>query len=212
MTETTDLMRALAEPIPASEVKHLRNAGKKSGIAYITARTVMNRLDRVIGPENWQDKIEVLPGGNALCTLSLRINGEWISKTDIGNESDIEPEKGAASIAFKRAGVKWGIGRELYQDGTAYEDEGDQRKPSAGMKTEEPRPANGKPAWDENAVLTALGKQFPAYTRDELKVKLAKVSAIKPTMNTDEVIAAFLAAVEAARLAAEVGGELAPKA
>ena len=41
-------------------------------------------------------------------------NGEWISKQDVGVESNTEKEKGQASDAFKRACVNWGIGRELY--------------------------------------------------------------------------------------------------
>jgi hypothetical protein len=39
---------------------------------------------------------------------------EWVSKEDIGTESNTESEKGLASDSFKRACFNWGIGRELY--------------------------------------------------------------------------------------------------
>lgn len=42
------------------------------------------------------------------------IDNSWVWKWDMGTESDFEEEKGEASDAFKRAAVKWGIGRFLY--------------------------------------------------------------------------------------------------
>jgi hypothetical protein len=86
---------------------------KASCVAYIDARQVMDRLDDVVGIGNWQDSYEVI-GGNMYCHLSIKINDEWITKTDCGTESNVEQEKGQASDAFKRAAVKWGIGRFLY--------------------------------------------------------------------------------------------------
>lgn len=41
-------------------------------------------------------------------------SSQWVSKQDVGVESNTEKEKGQASDAFKRACVNWGIGRELY--------------------------------------------------------------------------------------------------
>lgn len=38
----------------------------------------------------------------------------WVSKEDVGTESNTEKEKGQASDSFKRACFNWGIGRELY--------------------------------------------------------------------------------------------------
>jgi hypothetical protein len=82
-------------------------------LAYIDARDVMRRLDDVMGPENWQDHYTETPK-RLLCTLSLKINGEWIAKSDGAGDTDTEGAKGGISDAFKRAGVKWGIGRYLY--------------------------------------------------------------------------------------------------
>ena len=39
----------------------------------------------------------------------------WISKQDVGTESNTEKEKGQVSDSFKRACFNLGIGRELYE-------------------------------------------------------------------------------------------------
>ena len=87
---------------------------KAKPLAYIDARTVMERLDSVVGAENWQDRYE-FHGSRTMCYLSIRIDDEWVCKADGAGDSDIEGEKGAISDAFKRASVKWGMGRELYE-------------------------------------------------------------------------------------------------
>ena len=79
-------------------------------LAYIDARDVMNRLDNVLGPENWQDK----QPREGYCELAINFDGTWITKSDCAGETSVEAEKGQASDAFKRAAVKFGIGRYLY--------------------------------------------------------------------------------------------------
>jgi len=113
--------KALAAPIDKGDVKFKPGKGGKQQ-AFITARVVMNRLDAVVGPQNWRDEYATVPGG-VVCTICLRIDGEWVGKSDVGDAGDIEPVKAMYSDALKRAAVKWGIGRELYNDGTAFEDE-----------------------------------------------------------------------------------------
>ena len=82
-------------------------------LLYKTARTDANLLDETVGAENWENDFKlidgVLYGG-----LGIRIDDRTIWKWDAGTESNTEAEKGRASDAFKRAGFKWGIGRELY--------------------------------------------------------------------------------------------------
>lgn len=87
---------------------------KGSVVAYIDARDVMKLLDEVVGPENWKDEYAVLASGDVKCRLSIKVGDDWIGKEDVGSQSDMEAEKGAFSDAFKRAGVKWGVGRFLY--------------------------------------------------------------------------------------------------
>jgi hypothetical protein len=82
-------------------------------VAYIDARDVMDLLDEIVGPENWQSDYKDIKG-NLYCGVAVRIEGEWVWKWDCGTESNTEKEKGEASDAFKRAAVKWGIGRFLY--------------------------------------------------------------------------------------------------
>lgn len=83
-------------------------------IPYIDSRDVQNRLDEVCGPQNWQDDYRVV-NGNLYAGIGIKIAEEWVWKWDCGTESAIEKEKGEASDSFKRAGVKWGIGRDLYE-------------------------------------------------------------------------------------------------
>lgn len=90
-----------------------QNGDKALALAYIDARDVMDRLDAVCSPENWQDRYE-FHGARTVCYLSIRIGNEWITKADGAGDSDVEAEKGAISDALKRAAVKWGIGRYLY--------------------------------------------------------------------------------------------------
>lgn len=84
-------------------------------LLYKDARCDQKRIDRMFGPGNWKVSYRPAPFNNAvICTVSVLINGEWISKEDVGIASAAEPEKGAFSDAFKRAMVAWGSGRELY--------------------------------------------------------------------------------------------------
>lgn len=87
--------------------------GKANYIAYIDARDVASLLDDVVGKENWKDSYQEIKG-NLFCSIGIFFNGKWIEKSDVGTPSDFEKQKGEASDAFKRAAVKWGIGRFLY--------------------------------------------------------------------------------------------------
>ena len=79
-------------------------------LAYLDARNVMDRLDSVVGVENWQCRYPFA----GCCDIAIRYDGEWVWKSNGAGESDIEAEKGQYSDAFKRAAVLWGIGRYLY--------------------------------------------------------------------------------------------------
>lgn len=107
-------VQRLAEPTPRERIKSRQGPGGRM-LDYVDARFVMDRLDE-LGPGNWQDQYQDRPNGSVRCGIGVNVEGEWIWKWDVGDESDIEAEKGAHSDAFKRAGVKWGIGRDLYGD------------------------------------------------------------------------------------------------
>jgi len=111
-------IKALTAPFPPDRVSWRvgsTTADRKRGmaLAYIDARDVMDRLDEVCGPENWQCRYPHA-NGKTVCEIGIRINGEWIWKADGAGDTDFEAEKGALSDAFKRAAVRWGIGRYLY--------------------------------------------------------------------------------------------------
>ncbi len=116
---TADLFKKLQEPFPLEAHKWRigqtsRDGTKALALCYIDARDVQNRLDDVVGPENWQTEIIETAHGRVLCKLSIRVDGEWVSKMDGAGDTGYEGEKGAISDALKRAAVQWGIGRYLY--------------------------------------------------------------------------------------------------
>ena len=84
-------------------------------LLYKDARVDQNILDEVFGIFGWQRSHQLIDG-NLYCTVSVKNpeTGEWVSKQDVGKESNAEKEKGQASDSFKRACFNLGIGRELY--------------------------------------------------------------------------------------------------
>lgn len=109
---------------------------------YITARAVMKRLDDVFGPTGWMNTpLQVIPvvtqskdgkvvQYNAMQVgISAFIEGQWITKYDVSDPTDIEPVKGGFSGAMKRAGAQWGIGRYLYALDESYAIISEQPKP-----------------------------------------------------------------------------------
>lgn len=86
-----------------------------SYLLYKDARVDMRLLDEVVGAMNWQ-RTHSFKDGKLYCTVSIWDDEKnmWISKEDVGVESNTEAEKGQASDAFKRACFNFGIGRELY--------------------------------------------------------------------------------------------------
>lgn len=118
---TDDIRERLAEPFPAEDLGWKPQSVKQNralAVAYIDARMVEDRLDDVFGVGGWSDEYTPMGDGNVMCRLSVKIDGAWIVKTDVGGESE-QPDggdrlKAAFSDALKRAGVKLGIGRYLY--------------------------------------------------------------------------------------------------
>jgi len=49
-----------------------------------------------------------------LTGISIKIDGEWVTRWDGADVTDIESFKGGLSSSFKRAAAQWGIGRYLY--------------------------------------------------------------------------------------------------
>lgn len=90
-----------------------KDKSKGMALAYIDARDVMQRLDDVCSPENWQCDYPHA-STKTVCRIGIKIGDEWVWKANGAGDTDIESEKGALSDAFKRAAVLWGIGQYLY--------------------------------------------------------------------------------------------------
>lgn len=117
-----DLTEALAAPFDPRQVKFkpaVVSGNRALALAYVDARVIQDRLDDVLGVTGWQDEYECLPDGSVVCRLRLRLGDEWITKMDVGGQSE-QPDEGdrrkaAFSDALKRAAVKFGVGRYLYR-------------------------------------------------------------------------------------------------
>lgn len=112
--------RALRADEIEVKVKQVKEKGCVA-LLYKTARTDMDLLDETLGAERWDCDYKTIKD-NLYCGISVKTvpdeSQSWVTKWDCGIESREDDEgnqkKGEASDAFKRAGFKWGIGRELY--------------------------------------------------------------------------------------------------
>jgi len=123
MSKATIDLAELKVPFAAEDIEwRVERAGQSNGkvwalvLAYVTNRAIMDRLDEVCGPTNWRNEFSTAPDGGVLCGISIRCgdDGEWITKYDGAQNTQVEAVKGGLSGAMKRAGVQWGIGRYLY--------------------------------------------------------------------------------------------------
>jgi len=184
--------------------------GSKGGKAFITARSVMERLDGVAGPENWSSTYRTVHEATGVIECTLEIHG--VTKCDVGypnNEIGAttkagtalgsgEPFKDAYSDALKRAAVHWGIGRYLYLrpgDKQPHESSDEPRQdsgPSFAMnmltgKIIEPQPANTErdttiePA-DDGWISTTIG-ELRAYANQSPEHKRAMQAFIRDRLN-----------------------------
>lgn len=138
-SELAKIMVALAAPFDPSQIHWRPGSTTKDktrcmALAYVDARDVMNRLDEVAGPEAWTDRMERV-GDAYICHIGLwlptndqAVDFHWVFKSDSAGETQIESAKGGASDAFKRAAVKWGIGRYLYALDSPWVDYDAQRR------------------------------------------------------------------------------------
>lgn len=109
-------MSGMFKPLGAEDIECRIAQTKPNGasiLLYKTARTDANQLDDVVGVANWQNDYKVIDG-TLFCGIGIRAEGGWVWKWDAGSESNVAKDKGEASDAFKRAGFRFGIGRELY--------------------------------------------------------------------------------------------------
>src|SRR5947207_6658338 len=127
--DKVDIWSALAAPLPPGVISWRQDGRPISRdgrhlarfVAYIEANTVRERLDAVV-PGEWDLTLELLPPVTGLdedanqgaCSFKARLQILGVIREDVGTGKDY---KQAATDAFKRAAVRFGIAHELY----AYE-------------------------------------------------------------------------------------------
>jgi len=127
--DKADIWSALSAPLPPGVISWRQDGRPISRdgrhiarfVAYIEANTVRERLDAVV-PGEWDLTLELLPPVTGLeddanqgpCSFKARLQILGVIREDVGTGKDY---KQAATDAFKRAAVRFGIAHELY----AYE-------------------------------------------------------------------------------------------
>jgi Uncharacterized protein conserved in bacteria len=113
-------MSIIFRKVKASEIDVKVSKMYESGaslILYKDARVDQNILDESVGNTRWQ-KHHRVEGDFVFCNIAIydEESKQWIEKEDVGDctfETN-EATKAIISDSCKRAGVAWGIGRELY--------------------------------------------------------------------------------------------------
>jgi len=135
MTQMDEAIKKLQEPFPPERIKwrpgptnerarkqNPNLAPQAIALPYIDARDVMWRLDRTVGAFNWQTDLKN-EGGVMMKGIGIKNpdTGEWIWRWEPGTVDSSNGSSGskrsilgAASVALRRAGAEWGIGRYLY--------------------------------------------------------------------------------------------------
>src|SRR5215212_9973124 len=161
--DKTDIWSKLAASLPAGVIswrqdgKSIARDGKHFArfVAYIEANTVRERLDSVV-PGEWDLTLELLPTGSgddateAAVSFKARLQVLGVIREDVGTGRDY---KSAATDAFKRAAVRFGIAHELYayeQNWVEVDGDGKYAKPLEDPQTAYSRryggPGNGSKA------------------------------------------------------------------
>ena len=105
------LVDALRAPVPESEVKTRVQGGRT--LRYTTDKFVFDRLDETVGPQGWQDDYVVV-GTSVTCRLTvLGVMKSAVSDTNEKAQFG-GPFMNGQARALKRAAMKFGIARELW--------------------------------------------------------------------------------------------------
>jgi hypothetical protein len=119
-----EIIKRLREPFAFKDVEWkiqvaTQDKARGMAVAYIDSRAIQNRLDEAVGVLNWRNDFSPWQNNSHLCGLSVfdSERGDWVTKYDGAENTDIESVKGGLSDSFKRAACVWGIGRYLYELG-----------------------------------------------------------------------------------------------
>ena len=218
-TDKTDIWTKLAAPLPSGVVSW-RQDGKVSArdgryfarfVAYVDANTVRERLQGVV-PGEWDltlDLLPPLPNGSEeegnLCSFKARLQILGVIREDVGTGRDY---KSAATDAFKRAAVRFGIAHELYayeQNWVQMDGDGRYAKPLEDPQTAYDRRYGGTGA--EGAHANGAGKGRAKGKAASQETPVAVPATAEPVSDRGEVRAAR----EGAKASAETDSPSCPK-
>src|SRR5215212_4018503 len=194
--DKSDIWSKLAAPLPPGVVswrqdgKSVARDGKYFArfVAYIEANTVRERLDSVV-PGEWDLTLELLPPlaglddghdrGDVNCSFKARLQILGVIREDVGTGRDY---KAAATDAFKRAAVRFGIAHELYayeQNWVQVDGEGKYAKPLEDPGVVYARrfgPANGAPPveHEDRSPSDENGAEAPSAPATRARTGVAK--------------------------------------
>ncbi|MDB4907161.1 MAG: Rad52/22 double-strand break repair protein [Gemmatimonadetes bacterium] len=182
--ERADLWARLAAPVNTDTISWRQDGRviQRDGrfysrfVCYIEANTVRERLDSVV-PGEWDLTLDLLPPSPGVAdaeqavSFKARLQVLGVTREDVGTGKDY---KQAATDAFKRAGVRFGIGHELYayeQNWVPMDGDGKYAKP-----LEDPA----------DAYARRTGTAVRGESRDESRGELPSADATQSLAAADE--------------------------
>ena len=178
----SNLMEQLKRPFEADEIEwRVQQTGEKNGkywamvLAYVTNRAIMDRLDEVFGVGGWKNEFLPTPSmDGVMCGISAKIDGEWVTKYDGAENTQVEAVKGGLSSAMKRTAVQFGIGRYLYHlESTFATVIADRQKGSKSAKTK------------NNIWFNWLPPELPPFALPIMKEQLKEINNLSKTKGVD---------------------------
>lgn len=130
-----NIRNELTKPFTENEIKfRVGETGYKFGkpyillLAYVDSRDIEQRLDDVLGFENWEDKYipisyqdkKNIAVSGYICELTVNIEGKKVTKSNSAEMTNFEGLKGGCSKALVRTASRLGIGRHLYDFKNIY--------------------------------------------------------------------------------------------
>lgn len=191
---TKDLLDQLAEPFPAEIIEFkpgaiTKDKTKALALAYVEVRHYIDRLNKVVGAD-WSDEYQFIVPSGELISCGLTVCG--VTRWDIGekNSADVNTATSALAQSFKRACVKFGLGRHLYAIESvwvAYDGDRKQFTPQAVQQLKcllsgdqpKPEPTNGKKKTKEEVI--AANRRLLITRIDDLNDQLHTPDQLDPT-------------------------------
>jgi hypothetical protein len=140
-------------------------------LLYMDARAAALLLDETVGPMNWRCSYRDV-NSKMYCSVDIYDSDkkEWVSKENVGTESNTEAEKGEASDGLKRAVATWGV-RELYTSPFLWISKDN-------LKHHEKKTFNNKDTWKSNDKFTVsdIEIELNGYSRKVTRLVITNTS------------------------------------